>query len=251
MSNRNDYKRVLDIMVHTRNYKGKFEMLQDEFFSELKLIFPSTDEQTMSELLNEMEHLELIQFYYDEHSYESLVLLKPNGRRLLYHSRDMNIDKEIVLEMIDMSEFIVMEKDYGFRSAYVQTLKEIINAFRFECFVASISVCGKIIEIMLYELIKNSSLENELWYDKEKDQLRNDLTLVKLRTIATKIPELEKKVFIPKMIEIKMLSEYRNGSIHFNQKSLCPDESDASVVFITTINILKKYFKHRPSPLSK
>lgn len=251
MSNRKDYKRVLDILVNTRNHKGKFGMPIDEFFLKLKDIFISSDVQIMNELLDEMEHLELIEFYTDNYANQDLVLLKPNGRKLLYQSRDMNLDNETVLEMIEMSDFIVKEKDYGFKEAYIQTLKEIINAFRFECYVAAISVCGKIIEIMLYELIKNSSKEPELWHDKEKDQLRNDLTLTKLRTIAYKIPELENKVFIPKMTEISLLSEYRNGSIHFNEKSLCPDANDASLVFKTSINILRKYFKHRPLPATK
>lgn len=248
MSNRKDYKRVLDILVNSRYYKGKFAMLQDDFFSKLKDIFVSSDNETINELLNEMEHLELIEFYEDVINDKELVLLKSNGRKLLYQSRDMNLDNEIVLEMIDMSEFIVNAKDHGFKEAYIQTLKEIINAFRFECYVASISLCGKIIEIMLYELIKNSSKENDLWYKKEKGQLRNDLTLSKLKIIADEIPELKHKSFIPKMPEINLISEYRNGSIHFNLKSLNPDENDASVVFKATINILKKYFKHRPSP---
>ena len=128
------------------------------------------------------------------------------------------------------------------KNAYEKTMNEIATCFKHNCLNAAISLCGKLIEIYLTELLTKHQIEIK-WYSKGPNDIQGDfttdLTLKQLLILAkSKLADDVKEAYLD-VEEIERINKYRNGTIHYKTGSKEPKEDIALGVIHFASHILR------------
>lgn len=245
MTNRPDYIRTLEIFLNYEKVNGKHLIRFDNFMNDFNSIFLGNP--NAEEILFEMQSLDLImQDKECDHIFgEDGMLLLDKGYDLLksHRNMEMEIETDTVNSLENLKAKIANNSDRGHKNAYIFTLTEISKTYKVDCFTATISLCGKVVEIYLYELLESSPIKEQLFYiDKKNNKwLRNDLTLVKLKLLAQQLP-INLNGMLPSDKVIDVIIQYRNSAIHFSKENYNPSKEIADGVIKFLIDILNKYY---------
>lgn len=245
MTSRPDYIRTLEIFLNYEKVNGKHLMRLDDFMNDFNSIFLGNP--NAEEILLEMQSLDLIiqDNECDNIFGEDGMLLLDKGYSLLKSHRNMEaeIETDTVASLEIVKANIASSSDRGHKNAYIFTLTEISKTYKAECFTATISLCGKVVEIYLYELLENSSIKEQLYYIDKKNIKwpRNDLTLVKLKILAQQLP-VNVIGLLPSDKVIDVIIQYRNSAIHFSKENYNPSKEIADGVIKFLIDMLNKYY---------
>jgi len=243
MSSRPDYIRTLEIFLKYQKVHGKHLMRLSDFLREFDAIFIGSP--NAYDILDEMESLDLIKEDNDcDHIFgDDGMLLLEKGYELLKAHRNMQVGNDGIIGLEELKIKIGSCPDRGHKGAYIFTLTELGKTYASECFTATISLCGKLLEIYFYELLQNSHLSEELYLNAKGDvrELRNDLTLGRLKSIAQRLPSASART-IPNEKVIQVIIQYRNTSVHYSKDNYNPTKEIAEGVIKFLIDCLNKYF---------
>ena len=131
-----------------------------------------------------------------------------------------------VRTLIELSKNSNINPNY--KDDFIATLNEIAICFDNECYIATISLCGKILEITLTEIIK-----------------RNNIIVgerVMLGQLIKKIKENQIDEYLdPALPEIsKVISYSRNSAIHYNEKIPIPSREQAIMVIFAMKDVVQR-----------
>lgn len=119
---------------------------------------------------------------------------------------------------------------------YVNTLKEMSDCFSVDCYNATISLCGKIIEIYLTELLNHFQIKIGLFIN---NRITTDLTLGQLYRLTKQLPVDEKTTYINSQ-NIELIKSFRNGTAHYNEKIPIPSKDQTEGIISFTLDALKR-----------
>lgn len=251
MDKKSNYATALSVFLGNSIELWDFTCMVDEDFKLLVSTLQIANKWD-GKIIEEMIELHLIGYqpnlaqHYDTDEPINFYNLKDKGRDLLFETRGMNYNHKINDEI----EKIVSDlraRDSDNNKAIYFTLADIAKAFKAECYTGAIALCGKVLEIILFDTIMNSNKKQELYEEfeiklgpkkGEKEQkLRRNLTLGPLIEIALKLDE-ESKGVIPNKTLSYAISNYRNAHIHFNEDFYHPEQGEAeSIINLTLISI--------------
>jgi len=130
---------------------------------------------------------------------------------------------------------------------YKNTLTEIYKCYSYDCYNATIALCGKIMEIYLTEVLISFDIKIEIQnYDRNgmPTSVIKDLTLGQLYNLTKKISDNNKANFInPNYIEL--IKSFRNGSIHFNEKIPIPSKDQTEGILSFILDIVKRRLTYK------
>lgn len=245
-----DYIRTLEIFLLFEKVNGKHMVGLTDFYNEFDTIFIANPETDRDDVLNEMMSLDLIKQIDADHILgEEAILLLDKGLNILEDYRKMQLNTHNNSEIEHLIKIIFQRTDRAKKESYIQTLDEINKCYKAECYTACIALCGKTLEILFYELINNSDFKGELYRTDEKTQKqfpRNDLSLWKLRSMASRLPNIE-HYLLPENEVINTITAYRNASIHFIMTNYKPSKRIADGIIHFLVDTLEKYFTDQKS----
>jgi hypothetical protein len=113
------------------------------------------------------------------------------------------------------------------KNAYESTMNEVVTCFKNECYNATISLCGKIVEIYLTELLNRHQIPVK-WFSKgpqdTQGEFTTELTLNQLFILGkSKLPEDVRSASLDSN-QIEIIKNYRNGTIHYNRTNNRPSK---------------------------
>jgi len=131
-----------------------------------------------------------------------------------------------VRSLIDLSKNSNINPNY--KDDFIATLNEIATCFDNECYIATISLSGKILEITLTEIIRRNNIEIG--------------DRVMLGQLIRKIKDSEINEYLdPALPEIsKVISYSRNSAIHYNEKIPIPSREQAIMVIFAMKDIVQR-----------
>jgi hypothetical protein len=117
----------------------------------------------------------------------------------------------------------------NFKADYVRTLEEIAICFNHDCYIATISLCGKILEISLTDILQ-----------------RNAIDTTNIRMIGQLVRATTEKLQLPYMDHTfrdiaGIISKSRNAAVHFNDNNSLPSRDQAVMVIYATRHFVVNY----------
>lgn len=119
---------------------------------------------------------------------------------------------------------------------YVGAINEMSKCYAINCYNAAISLCGKIIEIYLTDLLTQFKIKIELLIN---GRTITDLTLGQLYRLTEKLPKEEKNNYSNNHI-IELIRSFRNGTAHYNENIPVPSVDQTEGIISFTLDILKR-----------
>jgi len=116
----------------------------------------------------------------------------------------------------------------NFKEDYLKTLQEISICFQHECYIATIALCGKILEVCLKEILFRNNINSD-----------NIFMLGPLiRTVRTQVPN----EYLDRSLEnlAGIISKSRNTAIHYGEKVPIPSRDQAVMVIYATRDIVTR-----------
>ncbi len=116
----------------------------------------------------------------------------------------------------------------NYKDDFVKTLNEIAICFENDCYIATITVCGKILEICLIEILQRNDLEyNNRWM------------IGKL--LSTVKEEINNEYIDPSLESVgKIISKSRNSVVHCNEKIPIPSRDQTIMVIFATRDVVSR-----------
>jgi hypothetical protein len=120
------------------------------------------------------------------------------------------------------------EINTNYKDDFITTLNEIAICFDNECYIATIALSGKILEVTLTEILRRNNINIG-----EKLMLGMLIRKIKERNILEYID--------PALPEIaKVISYSRNGAIHYNEKIPIPSREQAIMVIFAMKDVVQR-----------
>ena len=131
-----------------------------------------------------------------------------------------------VRDLVELCRTSDINKNY--KEDFIKTLNEIATCFDNECYIATITLCGKILEVCLCEILQR----NRVNYD-NKSMLGNLIRLVK---------EKVSNEYIDQALEgtTTIISKSRNTAVHFNERIPIPSRDQAIMVIFATRDVVAR-----------
>ena len=122
--------------------------------------------------------------------------------------------------------------DTNYKEDLVRTIDEIAKCFENDCHIAVISMCGKVMEVCLTQIL-----------------IRNEIDPTEYRMIGRLLGAVRANVddfyMDDALINIgKIISRSRNTAIHFNQMIPVPSRDQAIMVIFATRDMVNRYVRH-------
>jgi len=248
---RSDFERILKLFVNPYNSKlsdAKYPM--DEFYIDCNKIIVGDS----SETIDAMVLSELILFdSFPEHQgggeYFKLTEKGISQLKKIYNVPDENGDNSIsetdkvISELktkIENSEFL----DNNLKSLFLDTLFEIETTYKIKCYNASISMCGKLLETFLSNILTIHNIKYEIdQYDRNgrPKATRMEPSLKELIDIASNHKFHDKRININKDL-VNLIRYYRNGLIHFSKDYSKPTENQLSLIIVSCLEVVNQHF---------
>lgn len=129
-------------------------------------------------------------------------------------------------------DLIVLSKEsninLNYKDDFIKTLEEIAICFDNECYIATISLSGKILETTLTEILQRNNIEIG-----ERDMLGKLIRKIKDNKVNEYID--------PALTEIaKVISYSRNSAIHHNEKIPIPSREQAIMVVFAMKDVVQR-----------
>lgn len=135
-----------------------------------------------------------------------------------------------VLDLIEMCEKANINTNY--KADFLKTLEEISVCFQHECYIATIALCGKILEVCLKEILHRNEINSENVFmignliQKVKTDVPNEYIDPSLESVA------------------RIISKSRNTAIHFGEKVPIPSRDQAIMVIFATRDVVNRNLSH-------
>jgi hypothetical protein len=185
-------------------------------------------------------------------------IIDPPHYDLAYTLTDKGVDKLFEISGLDFNEEFVELNEFNSlvyallssnlhekeKSAYESTMNEVVTCFKNDCLNATVSLCGKLVEIYLTDLLTKHQIKIE-WFSKGPNdtaaKFTEDLTLNQLFILAkSKLSEVVKTASLDTN-QIEIIKNYRNAAIHHNKSSIKPSKD----VALGIIHFTSHFLRHR------
>lgn len=119
----------------------------------------------------------------------------------------------------------------NFKADYIRTLDEIAICFNHDCYIATISLCGKILEISLTDILQ-----------------RNGIDTSNIRMIGQLIHAARENLNVTYIDNTfydvaRIISKSRNAAVHFNDQIPVPTRDQAVMVIFATRHFVGNYIQ--------
>lgn len=143
------------------------------------------------------------------------------------NGKPLNEISESILQLVESCKNKDINEDY--KVTFIKTLEEIAICFQNDCYIATITLCGKILEICLIDLLKNHQID-----------VGNNQTLGSLlKKINENIPD---KYLDPTLgSTASIISKSRNTAVHYNERIPIPSRDQALMVIFATRDVVNRY----------
>ena len=141
--------------------------------------------------------------------------------------KPINEVSKSVSDLIEICKHKPIRQNY--KDDFIRTLEEIAICFQNDCYNATITLCGKILEICLMEILQNNKIE--LPYNRMIGNL--------LKTVKDRIPTHYLDPSLNSVSEI--ISKSRNTAIHYNERIPIPSRDQAIMVIFATRDVVNRH----------
>jgi len=144
------------------------------------------------------------------------------------------IDKpinEVSKSVYDLVEFSKQKQiSDNYREDFIETLEEIAICFQNECYIATISLCGKILEICLTHILQKNGVDTS--------------NIKMIGNLIKKVREIVPTQYLdPAFNSIAdIISKSRNTALHFQEKIPIPSRDQAIMVIFATRDVVNRHF---------
>ncbi len=215
---------------------------------EIKLRFKEDSHSKVDDILDglvlDLMCLRTFEFSEEKDEYVDYYSLTKKGtitlKRLYGIEQNDNSKVENIYKVIH--EFKISNINLERKSDYINALTEMSDCFSVDCYNATISLCGKIIEIYLTELLNHFQVKIERsFYDERYKNNRSttDLTLGQLYRLTERLPDGEKATYINSQ-NIELIKLFRNGTVHYKEKIPIPSKDQTEGIISFTLDALKR-----------
>ncbi len=141
--------------------------------------------------------------------------------------KPINEVSESVFNLIDLCKQKNINPEY--KETFIKTLEEIAICFQNDCYIAAITLSGKILEICLIDLLNSHDIV-----------VGDNQTLGNLLKKANeKIPE---KYLDPTLGSVaNIISKSRNTAVHYNERIPIPSRDQSIMVIFATRDVVSRY----------
>jgi hypothetical protein len=118
--------------------------------------------------------------------------------------------------------------DPNYKQDFIRTLEEVAICFQHECYIATIALCGKILEVCLTDILKRCNI------DTANIKMLGNL----IRKVKDSVPT---QYLDPSLESIALIiSKSRNTAIHFNETIPIPSRDQAIMVIFATRDVVNR-----------
>jgi len=144
------------------------------------------------------------------------------------YPKPTNEVSDAIRNLIKIAEETNINENY--KDDFLKTLDEIAKCFDNECYIATISLCGKILETTIHEIFKRNNIET-----REREFLSN--MIERLMNNRENVDDY----IDPSLPQIaKIISYSRNGAIHHNERVPIPSRDQAIMVIFALRDIVNR-----------
>ncbi len=138
--------------------------------------------------------------------------------------KPINEVSKSVYDLIEVCRIKSINSNY--KDDFIRTLEEIAICFQNECYIATITLCGKILEICLTDILQ-----------------RNNIDTTNIKMIGNLIRKVKDNVpiqYIDPSLESlsNIISKSRNTAVHFNETIPIPSRDQAIMVIFATRDVV-------------
>lgn len=154
--------------------------------------------------------------------------------RLLEKTLEGLFEKPISEVTKSVSDLVEMCKNKqinnNFKDDFIRTLEEIAVCFQNECYIATVSLCGKILEICITDVLQSNNI------DTSNIRMLGNL----IREARNRVPN---RYFDPSLENIaKIISLSRNSAIHYNEIIPIPSRDETIMVIFAIRSVVTRHF---------
>jgi hypothetical protein len=118
--------------------------------------------------------------------------------------------------------------DQNYKEDFIKTLDEIAICFENECYIATITLCGKILEICLFEMLKRNGVD-----------IQRGMMIGKMLRLVRK--EVQNEYLDPSLESIsRIISKSRNFAVHYNERIPVPSRDQAIMVIFAMRDVVSR-----------
>lgn len=118
----------------------------------------------------------------------------------------------------------------NYKDDFIKTLEEIAICFQNDCYIATITLCGKILEICLTDILQRNNI------DTTNIKMIGNL----IKKVKDSMPE---QYLDPTLISVAdIISKSRNTAVHFNERIPIPSRDQAIMVIFATRDVVNRHF---------
>ena len=121
------------------------------------------------------------------------------------------------------------EINANYKDDFIRTLEEIAVCFQNDCYISTITMCGKILEICLTDILQN--------YNIDTTNIRMIGHLI--RAIRENIKTQYLDASLNSVADI--ISKSRNTAVHFNEKIPIPSRDQTIMVIFATRDVVNRH----------
>lgn len=140
---------------------------------------------------------------------------------------------EVSLSVIGLADICTMSSiNPNYKDDFIKTLQEVSICFQYECYIATIVLCGKLLEVCLKEILFRNGINSDNVYmlgnliKKVKSDVPNEYLDPALENIAG------------------IISKSRNTAIHYGEKVPIPSRDQAIMVIFATRDVITRNISH-------
>jgi hypothetical protein len=119
----------------------------------------------------------------------------------------------------------------NFKADYIRTLDEIAICFNHDCYIATISLCGKILEISLTDILERNGIDTS-----EHRMIGN---LIHASRENLKLAYIDNTFYDV----ARIFSKSRNAAVYFNGQIPVPTRDQAEMVIFATKHLVSNFMK--------
>lgn len=117
----------------------------------------------------------------------------------------------------------------NYKDDFIRTLEEIAICFQNDCYIATITLCGKILEICLTDILHN-----------------NNIDTTNIRMIGNMIKAIRENIntqYLDASLNsvADIISKSRNTAVHFNEKIPIPSRDQTIMVIFATRDVVNRH----------
>lgn len=140
--------------------------------------------------------------------------------------KPLNEVSKSVYDLIEICKIKDINPNY--KDDFIRTLEEIAICFQHECYIATITLCGKILEICLTDILQ-----------------RNNIDTTNVKMIGNLIKKVKDNVpnqYIDPSLESlsNIISKSRNTAVHFNETIPIPSRDQVIMVIFATRDVVNR-----------